>query len=400
MIIVLSGCRHNKIADITIDKVSDELASATKKYDELYDFHEGLAKVSKGKKIGFIDKLGNEIIPCKFDEASEFQLGVSQVKIGEKEGLINMQGEWKIPCEFDFINPIGKDSLMVVSLDGKASVYDVTGKQIVPFEYDYIYDFNEGLAPVSKDGLYGFINKLGELIIPCEYEDLYNGIGFCEGLAGVKKDGKFGFINKTGDIIIPFSENLTGQPFSHGLTTIHRGGVRLIKDSKGRLATDETPFEMAFINKDGTLACDFFRASNVQEFRDGYSVITDEHGQSGLIDINGRFVIPCEYSFIANGFDDKYVYVEKYSKGGFIRKNTGEIVIPFIYEMNTLDGWSFNEGLVPVKKSGKYGFINEENEVVIPFEYDGAGAFSEGFAVVTKFGKYGYIDRYGKDTFY
>lgn len=39
------------------------------------------------------------------------------------------------------------------------------------------------------------------------------------------------------------------------------------------------------------------------------------------------------------------------------------------------------------------------NQLVIPYNYDGARDFHEGFSVVEKYGKYGYVDRYGTDTF-
>lgn len=55
--------------------------------------------------------------------------------------------------------------------------------------------------------------------------------------------------------------------------------------------------------------------------------------------------------------------------------------------------------MIPVKKDGKYGYINEHNQIVIPFNYDDAFEFSEGFAVVQRYGKYGYVDRFGHDTF-
>ena len=46
------------------------------------------------------------------------------------------------------------------------------------------------------------------------------------------------------------------------------------------------------------------------------------------------------------------------------------------------DAQLFNEGLAAVKKDGKWGYINESGEVVIPFQYDVAGQFSEGHAIV------------------
>ena len=42
----------------------------------------------------------------------------------------------------------------------------------------------------------------------------------------------------------------------------------------------------------------------------------------------------------------------------------------------------FSDGLAPVKKNGKWGYINTDNKVVIPFQYDIAGVFQEGYAIV------------------
>ncbi|MFI3249902.1 MAG: WG repeat-containing protein [Eubacteriales bacterium] len=46
------------------------------------------------------------------------------------------------------------------------------------------------------------------------------------------------------------------------------------------------------------------------------------------------------------------------------------------------DGSSFSNGLAAVKKDGKWGYINQDNQVVVDFLYDDAGHFNEGYAVV------------------
>ena len=53
-------------------------------------------------------------------------------------------------------------------------------------QYDYVYVFSEGLAPVSKGGKWGFVDKEGRLVIPLEYDDVGY---FDEGLVGVKNQG-------------------------------------------------------------------------------------------------------------------------------------------------------------------------------------------------------------------
>jgi hypothetical protein len=56
----------------------------------------------------------------------------------------------------------------------------------------------------------------------------------------------------------------------------------------------------------------------------------------------------------------------------------------------------FKEGLAPVKKDGKWGYINDRGETAIDFLYDDAELFSGGRAVVQSGGRYGLIDKRGE----
>ena len=50
-----------------------------RKYDCIWSFSEGLAKVELDGKYGVIDKKGDEIIPCKYDEVRFFSKGLAKV---------------------------------------------------------------------------------------------------------------------------------------------------------------------------------------------------------------------------------------------------------------------------------------------------------------------------------
>ncbi len=60
-----------------------------------YDFHQGLARVwdKATGKYGYIDKKGNEVVPCRFDEAEDLSEGLAVVRVGEKSGYVNTKGE-------------------------------------------------------------------------------------------------------------------------------------------------------------------------------------------------------------------------------------------------------------------------------------------------------------------
>lgn len=87
---------------------------------------------------------------------------------------------------------------------------------------------------------------------------------------------------------------------------------------------------------------------------------------------------------------------------GFLDVNTGYEVIPAQYK----HAWVFSEGLAAVvDESGKIGFINKDNEVVIPFQYTYRKNmpvdyyFSNGYSVMTdERGACGMIDKEGNWT--
>ena len=91
-------------------------------------------------------------------------------------------------------------------------------------------------------------------------------------------------------------------------------------------------------------------------------------------------------------------------KRGYININTGRIIIDA--EANDYrKAWVFSDGLAAVMKDGKIGFINDQNDVVIPFQfdytdkcrmYDFGYVFHNGYCAMTDAdGNLGLIDKNG-----
>ncbi len=57
-------------------------------FDDISYFREGLAKVNKDGKWGFINKEGEIVIPPQFDEAVDFSEGLARVEKDGKWGII------------------------------------------------------------------------------------------------------------------------------------------------------------------------------------------------------------------------------------------------------------------------------------------------------------------------
>lgn len=58
------------------------------------DFSEGLAFVSGGKKVGYINTSGKMVIQPAYDGASRFEDGIARVYQQHKMGYIDTQGDY------------------------------------------------------------------------------------------------------------------------------------------------------------------------------------------------------------------------------------------------------------------------------------------------------------------
>lgn len=96
----------------------------------------------------------------------------------------------------------------------------------------------------------------------------------------------------------------------------------------------------------------------------------------------------------AQCLDSKYPALRKFNRNGDL--------LPAFEVSTELNDWryssrgDFSEGLAWVKRSNRYGYINESGAEVIPMQFDSCSDFQDGMAVV-RLGKYFYvIDRAGE----
>lgn len=112
-----------------------------------------------------------------------------------------------------------------------------------------------------------------------------------------------------------------------------------------------------------------------------------EGAKYGYVNMRGEVVIPLEYDEIYGWFgEDGCSMVEKDGKWGAIDKK-GNIVVPIEYDDIIHDdgyGWSVfrDDGFVEVVKDGKNGLLDRNGKIVVPFEYESISCFSEGMAAV------------------
>jgi hypothetical protein len=156
------------------------------------------------KKHGVIDKKGKELIPFIFDtseiEYSKFSNGLAKIKKNDKYGFINKNNELVIPCIYDNASHFNED-FALAKIKSKEFLINKNG-EIFKSKYKIVSTFNDGFAKVKQNKMFGFINKENNLIIDFIFDSIWN--NFKEEHCLVSLNKKYGLINKSGNIIIDF----------------------------------------------------------------------------------------------------------------------------------------------------------------------------------------------------
>jgi hypothetical protein len=221
-------------------------------YDQIsYFTEEGFAFVNLNGKYGFINDKFQEIVKPSYDRVTDYVDGFAAVAICEvdnsgmyldyktgkpipknsenvfkakmKWGLIDNSGKLITNLIYQNIGTNGssgenegwvvffKDGLCSAKLNGKYGFIDKTGKEKIPFIYDYAYNFHEGYALVTKNGKNGFISPDNKILIPLIYDEITYYISyypaskdfpyFENGKVKVLLNGNEYYINKKGEKI-------------------------------------------------------------------------------------------------------------------------------------------------------------------------------------------------------
>ena len=136
----------------------------------------------------------------------------------------------------------------------------------------------------------------------------------------------------------------------------------------------------------------------VDKFKNGYCIVLRDYDRYGLINKEGKEVVPCEYQNVTLPADG-LIRVQKDGLYGFINED-GTIAIEPQYRAAS----TFNEGLAVVAVdidsfTVLYGYIDKENHTIIQPKYQYANPFFNGYAVVKQYDRNGMIDRNGKMVF-
>lgn len=112
----------------------------------------------------------------------------------------------------------------------------------------------------------------------------------------------------------------------------------------------------------------------------------------GYKDISGKVIIQPQYDNVSD-FQYDLASVKLNNKVAVIDKKGGIVIAFGTYD----DIYYYREGMLQVRKDGKFGFLNMKGQEIIPCRFEEADYFRNGMAEVRKNDKHGIINKSGEE---
>lgn len=353
------------------------------KYEMAFPFHNGVGKVGKGDKFGLVDASGKEILPIKYDEIELWGNDIFRIKSGNTYGLISNTGTMIVKPNYSFISHLncygkalialgGKEKKGIIS-DAKRGIVNADGKIIIEPIYTALYEFN-ATNEYPRQDTKNTISLLDTMKTDCEYVSCF-----------VNK--KNIIIDGQGEAITPLTDKATyakpssgmcafniqeGRKNTSGYWDITAKKAILISNKifinhtchsfTGNIAKIDNPVTRTsyFIDKSGKKISDEYTKA---KYKAGYWIVYDKEKKCALLNDKGQFV------FEAGRFED--------------------ILFPDAGKSATIP-------LYPVKQGDKWGLVNMQGNVVLPFDYDKLESPRNGRLIATRAGRQGFIKTDGE----
>jgi len=342
-------------------------------YDRIghFDGYRNLIEVFQANHCGLLRKDGTIAAPCVFDSLKNKDGGNSSYRIlsldtSFRRNCVKIDGrsfpKWFGPSESYYIT---------MKKGGYWGAFDYrTMREVVSFEYNQIdYTDYQGYILVKKDNKWGMLNDKFKVTLKIEYD----WISIQAPLIKVKRDNKWGAFDIGLKLVIPIEYE--------SITLIGDNKIQLLKEGLSN---------WKFYRKDGKII-DLAQYSMIEDYYSNGVAMVKKNDKYGFINEDGVEVIPCIYDD-AHPFKSGIAIVEINELWGALN-DKGAVVIPFEY-MLLADLSMIGPTLLMAVKDRLCGVIDKNNDIIVPFEYDGVLPMF-GMITVIKNGKKGLFNHKG-----
>ena len=395
-----SGSKHLRtdIEDIypRIDQKSQKLLAVLMKPEPALS-----SSFPSRQKWGVVNDQGEFVVEPMYSEIPSIISAKERILlVGENfAALTDLKG--RELARFDSAFPVLFNTAAIVKSKGKWGLVDLTGKFVVPAQYDEIRRLKGGLFVLRRGTTWSAVN---EMTGQDQFSPPLKGAHLVEKLiSDEEKDANLRPINlgekwgaadaKSGQIVVACEYDRPVGFGKDGLCSNSRNGKPVLFDRKGReLSTErvalagggQVVFQKSlcgFLDRSGMwkIPASFDEASS---FANGFAAFRTG-AKWGVVDINGRIVCPPKFDSVGSYSKDGMVPFRRGALWGFMNEK-GEVVIAAKYAQ--VRGFSDNLAAVQDPQSG-WGFINKVGEVIVPLTYFGVTDFSSSRAIVWRIKK-------------
>lgn len=334
-----------------------------------------------------------------------YEKNTLKVQKNGKYGLINLEGKELLAPTKDQIEEItGVENVFVTTVNGKKGLVDGLGKEIIENKYAEITSltnqYENGFIVKNEEGKYGVINYDKTVALEEKYDGIQNVYG--NHLYVVKEANSWKIVNNEGKT---FAENRFEK-------------VKSIDNGENLIIKRDGKYGVINLNAEEKIPVEYEELTYA--FANCY--IAKKNENYGIITIDKEEKLSFNYTYITYIKDADFIQAEtktlesklfdrefKEKASGIIteiNKNKNYIRIrengEYKYYNFKLEEKKNTEILATntiflSKKDGKYGYVNENGIVVVPYEYEDATEQNKyGYVAVKKDGKWGSLDAKGK----
>lgn len=378
-------------------------------FAEIGSFNDGYAAIKKEDLWGFIDSMGSIRVEPRYSMVGVFQNGLAAFSNGTLWGFVNTVGEVIIAPQYTSVQ-VSDHPLIGVTKDSLWGLMDSTGRMVQDHRFTAVQALTKNLIAVREGDLWGAVDATGNLVISPKYSRIsaiyrqFVQVNTGGNLHSIDENNPFEEL--TGDNILTGLLDARGKEllateytdlgyWKNDLILVTKDTLWGLYDTKKRnmvlppqfKGSPETyrfdnclPFQIndleGLIDTNGRIVVNA-QFDRIDEYKNGYSIV-QKSGRYGLLDPRFQLILPCDYSEIHRISHHTFM-TEQNGRFGLFNAIQG-INIPSEYEALGFTGEA--GGWIRAKKNGKWGWVDAQGVIKVPFRYDVAMPFEKGLAWV------------------
>jgi hypothetical protein len=280
-------------------------------------------------------------------------------------GLISYAHDILVPFKYYRITKVSRTRFAVQNYEGKIALFSDSGQRLTDFDIDSIGKFQGNYAKFYSDRLVGLLDQNGGIKMEAQYKSITIGDEI-----EVNQFPSWERFTESSRKSIDLKADLVTPIDSHTFLLERNGGYKIIGPGGS---------ESSFY--------DFIKVISPNTW---HVSLNQKHG---IIDSAGYEVVPIVFDSLR--IDKEFAYAYNDGEGSLTGWNVFDIYgtkrSRFVYEAIG----NYSDGLFPVKRNGRWGFMNRNGKEVIYCVYDDVSVFSRDLIIVSFHGESGVIDRKG-----